>query len=53
MAYHAKAFSQQSIAMITKDIDDFLVANPTFVPISVSNTLEGAGYYAILVYSTP
>lgn len=53
MAYYEKAFSEQSIAMIAKDINDFLVANPTFVSISVSNTLEGAGCYATLVYSTP
>lgn len=50
MAYASKAFSEQSIRALSDDITAFLAANPSSIPISVSNTVEGAGFYAILVY---
>lgn len=50
MTYFTEAFSEQSIRRLSDVISAFLAANPTFVPVSLTNTVEGANFYAILVY---
>lgn len=51
MSAHAQPFSQQSIKLLADDVEAFFVANPTAVPISITNVVEGATFYAILVYT--
>lgn len=51
MTYHTIAFSTQSIASVTQAINTYLAANPTFVPISITNTVDGANFYCVLLYS--
>lgn len=51
MAYFTEAFSEQSIATLSRVINAFLAANPTFVGISLTLTVEGAGFFALLLYS--
>ena len=52
VTYETKAFTQQSIQLLADDINTFLAANPSFTPIEIENTVEGAGFYALLIYST-
>lgn len=51
MAYLTQAFSEQSIQLLADVINEYLAANPGFTAIHITNCVEGAGFYALLLYS--
>jgi len=48
----SQAFSQQSIAALSEELNTFFAANPSITVLGFSNTVEGANFYAILLYTT-
>lgn len=50
MIYHSKCFTPGSYRDVSDAIEAFFVANPTFVPVSLSVFAAGENYSAILVY---
>ena len=51
MTYYTQAFSEQAIQTLSNVISAFLADNPSYVPISITNVVDGANFYALLLYS--
>jgi hypothetical protein len=50
MTYSTEVFQSTSLKNLNDAINAFFVANPTFVPVSISMSIVGISFYAVLVY---